>query len=153
MKFFSLIVIACSLLSSSHAFAKIITKAEVKRQFIAAVQTRQNSFLKNFILDEATVDVSLTKHPLFIAAEVIRDEDFYQVSADFKQGNSLYHYSGKAQVEYLGVTAEGKFSYDVYFFGTFEGGRAFTRASDEEPVKNADVFLFKAWSSNTKLWP
>ena len=152
MKFLSLMAIVCSLFSSS-AFAKIITKAEVKKQFIAAVQAKQNSFLKNFKLDEASVEVSQTRHPLFIAAEVIRDEDFYQVSANFKQGNSLYHYSGKAQVEYLGVSTEGNFSYDVYFFGTFESGRSFTRASDEEPVKNADVFLFKAWSSDVKLWP
>ena len=145
-------LIAVTLLWLPCAQAKIITKPEVARQFIAAVKSYDNAFLKKFKLDKSSVKVGLTFHPLFIAAEVFRNEDFYEVEADFSSQGTVYHYQGKAQVELNGQDPSGQFDYDVYFFGTFENGKSFTRKKDGTPVAGADTFLFQTWKSPKLLY-
>lgn len=151
MKLVRLVTILLSL-ASPLAQAKIITKAEVAKQFIAAVRTYDNPFLKKFKLVSSSVKAGLTFHPLFIAAEAWRGEDFYKVKADFTRDGMLYHYQGKAQVEVNGQDESGFYAYDVYFFGTFENGNSFTRVSDGTAVENADTFLYQAWKSPKQLF-
>lgn len=132
-------------------WAKIITKAEVKKRFIEAVSSRNSDFKDSYgayKIDSESVEVSLPESIIALFTEVQNyNFDEYEIHADFYHRGQRYHYNVHVGVRYEGKEQDG-YRYDLYTNGFYN---SFYRVRDGKDAE-IDGDIEYSWIAPKKYY-
>jgi hypothetical protein len=152
------LIAALLALSSFSSFAKIMTKNDVAVNFSKAVKSCE-CILKDYDLDEASVEVSLPENLLALATEpglsLFEDADVYEIHADFYKDGKRFHFNNDVIVKYEGLLTdhEHQYSLELPNFTAFGDRplRLMEGKSTAIDVKG-NVAICYRWKSKKELW-